>query len=331
MTNLGLTIADVGSTLKVALSGDDDSKYRDGPNEYDLMVNLDQFDRSKTEEIGKLVFTNKKGQQIELGQFASVLRTTGPTVLQREERNAAITVYSQVVGRTSGAISDDIQKELAKIKMPGGATISMSGDVKNMKESFSSLGMALFAAILFTYMIMVALYDSFIYPFVVLFSVPVAMVGAMLALALTMKSLSIFSILGILMLVGLVSKNAILLVDRTNQKRAEGESVYDSLIDAGKTRLRPILMTTLTMVFGMLPIALSTSAGAEWKSGLAWALIGGLTSSLALTLVLVPVVYSKFEEWRETVPAFFRKLFKTKQEKEASLPSSLPKVDFQED
>jgi len=329
MASFGITLADVGSTLRVAFAGDDDSKFRDGPNEYDIRINLDQFDRSKTTDIENLTVANRMGQQIELKQFASVVRSTGPTLLQREERNSAVTVYSQVIGRPSGSVTADIQKEMAKIKLPSGVSIKFNGDAKNQSESFGSLGLALFAAILFTYMIMVALYDSFVYPFVVLFSIPVAMVGAMFALAFTMKSLSIFSILGIIMLVGLVAKNAILLVDRTNQKRAEGESVYDALIDAGKTRLRPIIMTTLTMVFGMLPIALSTAAGAEWKSGLAWALIGGLTSSLALTLVLVPVVYSKVEEYREAFPALFRKVFH--KNRNFSPEATVQNADLQQD
>jgi HAE1 family hydrophobic/amphiphilic exporter-1 len=131
------------------------------------------------------------------------------------------------------------------------------------------------------------------------------MVGAFLALALTGKSLNIFSILGIIMLVGLVAKNAILLVDRANETRRTGFSTWEAILEAGESRIRPIFMTTLAMIFGMMPIALATSAGAEWKSGLAWALIGGLTSSMFLTLVLVPVVYTKIDEWRESVPALF--------------------------
>ena len=162
---------------------------------------------------------------------------------------------------------------------------------------------------IFAYMIMVALYDSYIYPFVVMFSIPVAIVGAFLALALAMKSISIFSILGIIMLIGLVGKNAILLVDRTNQARAEGMSTFDALMNAGKVRLRPILMTTLTMIFGMMPIALSGSAGSEWKTGLAWALIGGLTSSMFLSLLVVPVVYMRIEMFKESVPVFFNRIF----------------------
>jgi HAE1 family hydrophobic/amphiphilic exporter-1 len=138
---------------------------------------------------------------------------------------------------------------------------------------------------------MVALYDSFIYPFVVLFSIVVAIIGAFLALNLTMSTLSLFTLLGMIMLLGLVSKNAILIVDRTNQLKAHGLHYRDALLEAGTTRLRPILMTTVAMVFGMLPIALATGTAAEWKNGLAWALIGGLTSSMFLTVFLVPVVY----------------------------------------
>ncbi len=230
--------------------------------------------------------------------------------MQRSDRNESVTVMSQAVGRPSGSIGQDIQAALAKEILPAGIEISYEGDLKNQAESFISLGIALLAAILFVYMIMVALYDSYIYPFVVLFSVPVAIVGALLALALTMKSLSIFSILGMIMLIGLVSKNAILLVDRTNQKRAEGLSAYEALVEAGRTRLRPILMTTLAMVIGMLPIALGSGAGSEWKTGLAWALVGGLSSSMLLTLVLVPVIYLKIDTWRTALPALIKRRFK---------------------
>ena len=308
MAALGLSLADVGAALRVALTGDDDSKFRDGPNQYDIRILLDEFDRSKTTDVGSIAFQNRRGQLVELQQFASIYQSTGPTKLERQDRNPSVTVFSQAVGRPSGTIGQDIQKALASTKLPAGTTISYQGDLKNQAEGFGSLGLALLAAILFVYMIMVALYDSYIYPFVVLFSIPVAIIGALLALALTMKSLSIFSILGIIMLVGLVGKNAILLVDRANQMRAEGLSPVEAVLEAGQTRLRPILMTTVAMVFGMSPIALSSAAGAEWKTGLAWALIGGLISSLLLTLVLVPVIYVKVSAWRDTAPAFLRSL-----------------------
>ncbi|HLX12320.1 MAG TPA: efflux RND transporter permease subunit, partial [Bacteroidota bacterium] len=310
MAALGLSVADVGSALRIALTGDDDSKFRDGPNEYPIDIRFDQFDRSKTSEVGSIAFTNSRGQQIELKQFARIYQAYGPTKLAREDRNAAVSVFSQAIGRPSGTIVGDIRSALAKTTLPAGIGIHYLGDEKNRAQGFTNLGLALLAAILFVYMIMVALYNSYVYPFVVLFSIPVAMVGALLALALSMRSLSIFSLLGIIMLVGLVAKNAILLVDRTNQMRGQGHGTIEALLEAGETRLRPILMTTVAMVMGMLPIALSTGAGAEWKSGLAWALVGGLISSLLLTLVVVPTVYLWVEEMRVKVPAFFKSLAK---------------------
>ncbi len=309
LTSFGLTVAEVGQALQIALTGDDASKLRDGDTEYDIRIALDQFDRSKTDNIGNISFMNRKGQQIYLKQFTNIYRSTGPTKLARQARSAAVTVYSQVQGgRTTGAISQDMEKQFKNYKFPSGVTYSFSGDVKNQRESFGDLGLAMLAAILFTYMVMVALYDSFVYPFVILFSIPLAMIGALLALGLTLKALNIFTILGIIMLTGLVAKNAILLVDRTNFMRAQGESVFDALIDGVRMRIRPIFMTTLTMIFAMTPVALSTASGAEWKSGLAWALIGGLISSLLLTLIIVPLVYTKVEEYRLRIPVLFKRV-----------------------
>ncbi|HLP16937.1 MAG TPA: efflux RND transporter permease subunit, partial [Bacteroidota bacterium] len=306
MAALGLSVADVGATLRVALTGNDDSKFRDGQNEYDIRIVLDESNRSKTSDIRTLSFMNAKGQQIELQQFAQIYQTAGPTKLSRQDRINVLYLYGQTMGRPAGTIIQEFKAKVQQQHLPAGVELVYLGMEKDRASGFQSLGLALVAGILFVYLIMVALYDSYVYPLVVLFSIPVAMVGAFLALALAAKSLSIFSILGIIMLVGLVAKNAILLVDRTNQMKADGMSTYDALMDAGATRLRPILMTTVAMVVGMFPIALSTAAGAQWKSGLAWALIGGLTSSMFLTLLVVPVVYAKLDEWRDAIPALFR-------------------------
>lgn len=313
MAAYGLSIAEVGSALKVALSGDDESKFREGNTEYAIRVMLDEFDRNNLDDVARMTFTNARGEQVQLQQFASIYQTTGPTKLQRQDRNTAVTVFAQAVGRPSGTLVGEFRTKLEQSPLPEALSITYLGDEKNQQEGGGSLLLAMAAGILFVYLIMVALYDSYVYPFVVLFSIPVAMIGAFLALALSMSSLSIFSMLGIIMLIGLVGKNAILLVDRTNDMRKRGMGVMDALMEAGESRLRPILMTTLAMVFGMLPIALSSGAGAEWKSGLAWALVGGLTSSMLLTLVLVPVVYYKVEQYRVAIPAFFARLFKRKQ------------------
>ena len=297
LSALGLTIMDVGQNLRIALTGDDDSKFRKGLTEYNIRVQLDQFDHSNPDDVANLTFKNNKGQQIQLKQFAIVYQSVGPTKLEREGRVPAINVMSQAYGKTSGVIGNEIIEKLKNIKLPTGVTYRLTGELEQMKDSMKSLIYALLAGILFVYMIMVALYNSFKYPFVVLFSIPLAIIGAFFGLALTMKSISIYSMLGMIMLIGLVAKNAILLVDRTNQMKLErGLSTYDALMEAAQTRFRPILMTTFAMVFGMLPIALSTAASSESKSGLAVVLIGGLISSLLLTLILVPVVYQKFDK-----------------------------------
>lgn len=291
MTLLGINATQVGGALQNAFSGNDNSKFKQNGNEYDILVSLDRYDRSNISDVKNLNFSNSNGQRFVLSQFADVKETMGESVLERSDRLNSITVNSNVAGRPTGTVAEEIKKKVAGIKLPPGISIEYLGDVKNQGDAFSSLGLALVTAILLVYLIMVALYESVIYPFVVLFSIPVALIGALLALALSMETLNIFSIIGVIMLLGLVSKNAILIVDFTNQLKEEGRSVNDALIEAGKERLRPILMTTLAMILGMLPIALATGAGSEIKNGMAWVIIGGLTSSMILTLFVVPAMY----------------------------------------
>jgi HAE1 family hydrophobic/amphiphilic exporter-1 len=300
MTQLGLDINDVGSVLQTGFTGNTDSKFRDDEGEEtNIRVVYDSLDRSRTDNVGMQSFVNTSGQVVQLNQFATLVNGSGPNKLSRKDRNYAITVSSMAVGRTSGIIADEIDKMLMHTPLPDGISCQPAGMTKEQDTAFASLGIALLAALLFVYLIMTALYNSFIYPFVVMFSVPLALIGAILALGLTNNSLTIFSILGIIMLVGLVSKNAILLVDFANRARSEGAGVIEALVEAGRERLRPILMTTLTMILGMFPLALSHSVGSEYKQGLGWALIGGLTSSMLMTLVVVPIIYILVEQVRE--------------------------------
>jgi len=296
MTLLGLNAGQVGAALQNAFSGNDQSKFKQQGNEYNILIGLDRYDRSNINDVRSLPFTNANGQTFVLSQFAEVIDGLGESVLQRTDRLNSITVNSNVAGRPTGTVASDIKAKLAQVKIPEGVSIEYLGDVKNQGDAFASLGLALIVAILLVYLIMVALYESAIYPFVVLFSIPVALVGALLALALAMETLNIFSIIGVIMLLGLVSKNAILIVDFTNQLKDEGRPVEEALIEAGKERLRPILMTTLAMILGMLPIAVATGAGSEIKNGMAWVIIGGLTSSMILTLFVVPSMYLIIEK-----------------------------------
>jgi len=291
MADYGLSAYEVGSTLQNAYQGNDDSKFKQNGNEYDILIGLDKFDKYNIEDVRKLNFVNSRNQQIQLQQFADVTEDMGETVLERKDRLNSIKVTANNFGRPSGSIGADIQAAMSTKQLPQGISIEYLGDLKNQADAFSSLGLALILAIILVYLIMVALYESVIYPFVVLFSVPVALIGALLALALSMESLTIFSIVGLIMLLGLVAKNAILIVDFANHQKDQGLTSRQALMEAGKERLRPILMTTVAMITGMLPIALASGSGAEVKNGMAWVIIGGLTSSLLFTLVLVPSVY----------------------------------------
>lgn len=296
MAALGLNLSTVGATMQTAFSGNTDGKFRQGEYEYDINIRYSSFNRQSIEDVSNLLFINDKGEQIRLSQFATVKQSSGPSQLERRDKSTSVTVQAQTIGRPTGTIAQEWQAKFDELPRPTGVSYVWSGDMENQSEGFGSLGIALLAAIVLVYLIMVALYNSFVYPFVVLFSIPLSIIGALLALALTNNSLNLFTILGLIMLIGLVAKNAIMLVDFTNQRKAEGASTYDALIDANHARLRPILMTTIAMVIGMLPIALATGAGAEWKNGLAWVIIGGLISSLFLTLVVVPVMYAIFDK-----------------------------------
>ena len=296
MAALGLSLQTVGLTMQTAYSGNTDGKFRAGEYEYDINIKYSSFDRKSIDDVSNLLFINERGEQIKLSQFATVKEGSGPSQLERRDKTASVTVKGQTVGVPVGTVVAQLEARLTKMKKPVGVNYIWGGDQENQSEGFGTLGFALLAAIILVYLVMVGLYDSFVHPFVVLFAIPLSFIGALLALALTNNTLNIFTILGVIMLIGLVCKNAIMLVDYTNQRRAAGETIRTALIQANHARLRPILMTTIAMVFGMFPIALASGAGAEWKNGLAWVIIGGLISSLFLTLIIVPVIYEIMEK-----------------------------------
>ena len=299
MEQLGLNVQQVGSVLNLALAGNTDLQYSQGDDDFDINVQYDQFNRKKIDDVGSLTFLNNQGKVIELRNFAAITQSLGPNKLERYDRISALTVKCSVFGRPVGTVGEEIKTAIKAKIHASEITIDYKGQMERQADAFGSLFTAIFAALIFVYLVMVALYNSYLYPFVVLFSIPVAIIGALFALALSGESLTIYSMIGMIMLIGLVCKNAILIVDFANKFRAKGFAVREALIEAGKERLRPILMTTLAMVFGMFPIALASGASAESKNGLAWVIIGGLTSSLCFTLILVPSVYMSMEKYKE--------------------------------
>ena len=291
MQRLGLTTAYIGMNLRTAFTGNDDATLTENGTEYPVRIWLDEFSRQNFEDVQQLSIINPMGLPVEVSQFAIVEQGNSPSLLERKDRQPAITLTSDALGRPSGTVADDVVAYLKENPLPNGIQMTWGSDIKRQNDSFGALGSVLLISFLLIYLIMVALYDHFIYPLVVLLSIPVAGIGAFFALNLSLSNLSLFALLGLIMLMGLVVKNAILIVDFTNQLKAEGKFFKEALIIAGKGRMRPILMTTLSMIVGMLPIALATGTAAEWKNGLAWVIIGGLLSSLILTVFLIPMVY----------------------------------------
>ena len=308
MADLGLSLATVGPVMTTAFSGNTDAKFKDGSYEYDIDVVYDEFNRRSMKDVSNLEFINSTGLPVKLSQFANIFYGTGSSKLERYDRTSCISIEGQALGRASGDVGDDIKKQIAAIAFPPDVSISYDSDMKFQDDAFGSLGFALLTAIFFVYLIMVALYESYLYPFVVLFSIPLAIIGAIFALALTKTNLSIFTIMGMIMLVGLVAKNAILVVDFTNHLKKNGYRTTRSLLKATRIRLRPVLMTTLSMIIGLMPIALASGAASEWKNGIGWVLIGGLTSSMLLTLIIVPVVYSLTDRAKNKIQGWVTKL-----------------------
>lgn len=296
---LGLNMAYIGQNLRIAFAGNDDASLTENGTEYPIRVQLAEFDRRDYEDISRLNLINPMGFPVQVAQFADITKGRTPSLLERKDRQPAVTLTADALGRPSGTVADDVVAYLKEHPLPEGISMAWGSDIKRQNDSFGALGSVLAISFLLIYLILVALYDNFVYPFVALFSIPVAAIGAFLALNLSLSHLSLFALLGLIMLMGLVTKNAILIVDFTNQLKAKGMHYREALILAGKERMRPILMTTLSMAIGMLPIAMATGTASEWKNGLAWVIIGGLLSSLILTVYLVPMMYYVVDRLRE--------------------------------
>lgn len=319
LANYGLTLGEASLGLRTALAGNTDAKYKDGETEYDINVILDKLDRSNARDVSEVTLMNHMGQQVKLADVATIYYGKGPSVIMRKNRERVITIYGGLNGRALGDVVNDMTKIMSTIKRPVGLDEPyFAGDQENSNKSNKDMGIAFMLGILFVYMIMVALFESYVHPFTIMFSLPVAMVGGTTFLFLFHQTQSLFTMVGVIMLMGLVTKNAILIVDRTNSRRALGHGIKESLLEAGPTRLRPIIMTTTTMILGMMPMAIGLGEGAEMRTGMALVIIGGLLSSMILTLVLVPVMYTFIEGARLKVPAFFRKVFRRGAKKRAT-------------
>lgn len=297
-SDYGLTASDIAGVLRAALAGADAGVYRHGGDEFDVVVRYREDQIRTPYDLATLSITNRQGQQIPLTQVARVARSDSPQQVLRRNRQNVATITANIQGRPLGAITADVKQRLADVTLPLGYQIIYGGDTAYMATSFRSLAWALIASILLVYMILVVLYESFLTPIIRMLSIPCGVIGAFAALALTGKAINIFAFIGLIMLDGLISKNGTLLIDYTNTLVKRGKPLREALLEAGVTRLRPILMTSVTMIVGMMPLALSLGASSEIRSGMAVVLIGGLVTSTIFTPLLLPVVYTLIDEAR---------------------------------
>jgi len=308
-SDLGVSVAAVAQTARLAIEGDVTAKFRDGDRDYDVRVQMAPEARRSTESLEQLTvvangrraggnpFVPMLPRFLRLGEVAQVATTTGPVTIERQDRQRQIIINANLSGRSLGEVVADVEARLAGIEVPSGYSFRFGGQTERMQETFANMLLALGVAVLFIYFVLASQFESFIHPFTIMAALPLALVGALLMLFLADMPLGMPSMIGIILLMGLVTKNAILLVDYTNELRQRGYRMVEALIEAGPTRLRPILMTSAAMVLGMLPGALARGEGSEFKAPMAIAVIGGVIASTFLTLLVVPVVYTWFDRF----------------------------------
>ena len=294
--SLGLTVAQIAMTLRNNYYGNGDVKFREKGDEYPIFVQLMEKDRNKIQDIGGVMIPSPFGTVVPLKSIATIEKHKAPVQLERKNQQRIVTVGSGVIGRALGSVANDLKISMAALPLPSGVEYKMGGSVKEQADSFKDLLAAMLIGILLVYLVMAAQFESLIDPFIIMFAIPFAVVGVVWALFLTGTILSINAFIGLIMLVGIVVNNGIVLIDYTNMMRARGLAVSDAVIISGKRRLRPVLMTSLTTIFGLLPLALSTSEGSETWVPLGVTVIGGLLASTVITLVFVPTLYAIFEE-----------------------------------
>ncbi len=311
-SDLGLTVSQIGAAVRPLVAGEVIGHWLapDGQN-YEVNVQLAPSGRRIAADLGELhVVSTKIGSEgtpmlVPLRQVAQFVNSTSPQIIKRQDLQRRVGIYANVEGRPSGDVGNEVQELLKTIELPTGYRFDIAGQTQDMQESFTAALAALGMAVIFIYIILASQFGSFLQPLAIMASLPFTLIGVFLALLVTGSTLNIFSIIGIIMLMGLVTKNAILLVDFTNQGLREGKSRHDAILAAGQVRLRPILMTTLAMIFGMLPMAIGSGDGGEQNAPMGRAVIGGIITSTLLTLVVVPVLYTYLDAIGRRVKARF--------------------------
>ncbi len=294
----GLSVYDIAQTAQVAIDGWVATKFKEEGKEYDVRVRLKQADRKNFADIRQLKVISSNGTEVPLDEITRLQIGRGPSEIQRIDKERTVLVYASIFKRNADEVMKEVNEVINKINIPSGyPRPKLAGEQEQMKESFSSLIFALILSVLLIYMIMAAQFESLWQPFLIMFTVPLSVIGVAIALLITGTTVNIISILGFIILGGIVVDNGIVLIDCVNTLRNEGKSIYDAVVEASATRLRPILMTALTTILGLLPLALGIGEGAELQSPLAVTVMGGLLVCTFLTLIVIPAIYLVSEEF----------------------------------
>ena len=296
---MGLNVAQLARIVETSVKGKVASVYRESGNEYQVYVQLDREFRESEQDIKSIFIKTPSGNQIPLSTIATIKETSAPVSIFRKDQNRIVTINANVSGRDLGSVTNLIQGEIKTIAMPADFRIEISGSAEDMQETSRSFMLAILVAILLVYMVMASQFESLLDPFIILFTIPLALIGVALALFLTNTTLNMTSLIGVVVLVGIVVNNGIVLVDYINRLIREGKKhVTDAILDGSQTRLRPVLMTALTTILSMTPLAMELGSGAELWGPMARAIIGGLFASTFLTLFFIPVVFDSFQHKR---------------------------------
>ena len=304
--DLGFDVGSVATQLRGMVEGVVPTKLREGDKEYDIRVRLAPEFRNDFQAIARAPIYSPRGTLVRTADIARMEPGIGPTNIDREQRRRQAMIGVELSGRPLGDVTTDVTEAMKSVQMPPNFEWGFAGDVELMQESAAAMGLAMLLAVAFIYIVLASQFESFTEPFLIMLSLPLAIVGALLAILLTGNNLGMPAMIGVVMLMGLVTKNAILLIDTTNQYVRKGLTVQEALLTAGPIRLRPILMTTMAMILGMLPSALGRGEGGEFRAPISIATIGGLITSTALTLVVVPVSYlllARFLGWLKSFRA----------------------------
>ncbi|MFW6266818.1 MAG: efflux RND transporter permease subunit [Halanaerobium sp.] len=300
-SRFGFNVSQIANTVRTAISGTAQTRYEVAGDEYDIRVRLAEAEIENYNQVPDLNILAANGSMVPLRRLAELEVTEGPVEILRDDQERYAEINADIHERDLGAVMGDIQQQLAEVELPDGYNFSYEGEFEDMQESFSSLGMAFALAVILIYMVMASQFESLVHPFTIMFTIPLAVIGVIIGMYITGSIVSVASVLGLITLAGIVVNNAIVMVDYINQLRRSGKEKINAIIEAGSVRLRPIMMTALTTILGLLPIALGIGEGAETTQPMGIVIVSGLTFATFLTLFVIPIFYSIITDLREII------------------------------